>query len=1148
MTGESRDRESSFVSRRQESPLPRPDLSSLVEALDAGVAPLAVGGVVPGARSLVVSSLALDGWRPGLIAVVVSNASDARNLAAGLELLAPGLGVGCVPADLGAPYQGAEPPLASRFDLVRLLRRIADGSVEIAVVPVRALLTPLPTPASVAAAVERLEVGGRLDQRRLAARLTGAGYRRVDLVEEAGEIAVRGWVVDIHDGGDAALRVVVDDDRIGEIRRFDPSTQRTIGQSLDRVALYPLDPFPAEPERLAVVADVLDPDFPGLADAMRSGTQRRLWWAALHLEDEYAGWLDLADAVVVCEADDVAGELRRWSQIQEREWQTLQERTLALPPPERLLLPADAVAARLENADLRIEQLEVDDGRTRWWRAATREIEGFARRIPDLVPTLRDRRAADMAQILVVASAGEARRFEHLLSEGGVCTASTPMPGSVSLVEGDVEHGFVWRDSADLVTGATGGLAVYGRRDLTAAPRPRRRRSGAAAFVSDLRDLRPNDLVVHLDHGIGRFEGFRRVEVEGRQLEMLVLGYHGGDTLLVPVERADLIQKYAAGDSETAPRLDRLGGSTWRNRKARVKKAVREMAAELLRLAAARHAARGFRFSPDSPWQREFEDAFEYELTDDQERSIAEIKADMESERPMDRLLCGDVGYGKTEVAIRAAFKAVLEGKQVAVLAPTTILVGQHLETFQRRFAGFPVEVRMLSRFVSPSGVAQVLAALADGTVDVVIGTHRLLGRDVVFRDLGLVILDEEQRFGVAQKEKLKKLRTEVDVVAMSATPIPRTLNMAMSGLRDISLIETPPRDRQAVETTVREFSEEVVREAVLYEIERGGQVYFVHNRVRSIGAFAEWLRRAVPEARIVVGHGQMTERQLEKAMRSFLDGDADVLLATAIIENGLDIPNANTLLVNRADRFGLAQLYQLRGRVGRSDRLAFASFLVPPGVALSGAARARLAAIQEFCELGAGFRIAARDLEIRGAGNVLGAEQHGFMEAVGFETYCQLLEEAVAELEGRPPEVRREVELRLGLDLQLPDAYIPEPELRLSFYKRLAATADDTSVAELLEEIVDRYGPPPVQLDTLARTQRIRLAAQRVGAISVQRRGGRWRVRLDPAASPPASLGEVLTGWPDASLSPSGEITVPVGRTGAEIDEILNLLIRLAA
>jgi len=1114
--------------------LPLPDLASLAEALGRGESPLALGGVVPGARSLAVASLVEGGWSPRLTAVVVPNGADADELANGLELLSPDLGVGRVPADLNAPYRGAEPPLASRLELVRLLRRVADEDVSVVVVPVRALLAAIPQPEAVAAHVERLAPGETLDPGRLAERLTAAGYRRVDLVEEAGDFALRGWVVDIHDGADHALRVVLDDDRVDEIHRFDPVSQRTVGDALDEVNLHPLDPFPAEPERLAVVADTLSGEWPALADAMRSGAERRLWWAALHLEDPSTSWLGLADQVIVCDRDDVVGELRRWRQVQDREWETLQGRSLALPPPDRLLLDDEVVGERLEKADLRIEQLEVADRTTKWWRLTTSPMEGFARRIPDLVPTLRHRRAQDLTQILVVASDGEKRRFEHLLSEGEVVpVAAPPAPGEVSVVLGGPHHGFVTRD----------GLAVYGRRDLTAAPPPRKRRGGKAAFVSDLRDLRPGDTVVHLDHGIGRFEGFRRVEVEDREFEMLVLAYKGGDTLLVPVERADLIQKYASGEAEEGPRLDRLGGSTWRKRKARVKKAVREMAAALLRLAAVRQGARGFRFSPDSPWQREFEDAFEYELTSDQDRSIMEIKGDMESGRPMDRLLCGDVGYGKTEVAIRAAFKAVLEGKQVAVLAPTTILVGQHMETFQRRFAGFPVEIRMLSRFVSAKQSKETLGALSEGRVDIVIGTHRLLGSDIGFRDLGLVILDEEQRFGVAQKEKLKQLRTEVDVVAMSATPIPRTLNMAMSGLRDISIIETPPRDRQAVETSVREFSEEVVREAILYEIERGGQVYFVHNRVRSIGGVAQWLHKVVPEARVVVGHGQMNERHLEKAMRDFLDGEADVLLATAIIENGLDIPNANTLLVNRADRFGLAQLYQLRGRVGRSDRLAYATFLVPSGQGLSGTARARLAAIQEFCELGAGFRIAARDLEIRGAGNILGAEQHGFIEAVGFETYCNLLEEAVAELEGRPPKTRRDVELRLGVDLQLPEAYISEPELRLSFYKRLAATEDADSVDELMEEIVDRYGPAPKQLGTLAGAQQVRVAAQRIGATAVQRRSGRWRIKLDATTAPPERLGEVLSTWPQAQLSPSGEITVPSGPVGAELDEVLKLL-----
>ncbi len=1114
---------------------PLPDLAELAEALAGGERELAVGGVTPSARALPLAALAVRGWPATPTAVVVPHLLDAGELAAGLTLLAPQLEVAVVPAETAAPYQGAEPALAARLALVRLLAGLARRELDLVVVPVRALLAPVPRPESVLSRFSTLIRGDVVDTEELARRLVEAGYRRVDLVEEAGDFAVRGWVVDVHAGGELGLRLELDDDRLEAIRPFDPATQRTAAEPLERAQLPPMDLFPADAERRERLAGTLGRDLPQLSGLLREGAERRLWWGALPLADEAVSWLDALDGVVVCDRDETLGELGRWFKVQEREWRTLATRTVQLPGPELTLVPTGSLAPRLESPGLRVEQLEVTDGRTHWWRLSTHPMESFVRRLPDLVPTLRQRRALDLSQVLVVASPGEERRFAHLLTDGEVPpVAPPPPPGTVAIAVGELEHGFLW----------DGGLAVYGRRELTAVPPPRRRRSGLAAFVSDLRDLRPGDYVVHVDHGIGRFTGFRRVPVEGRILEMLVLEYVSGDILLVPVERADLIQKYAAGDVETAPRLDRLGGATWRRRTARVKKAVKEMAAELLRLAAMRRAARGHAFSPDSPWQREFEGAFEHDLTEDQERAVTDIKQDMESQRPMDRLLAGDVGYGKTEVAIRAAFKAVLDGKQVAVLAPTTILVEQHLETFRRRMDGFPVELAMLSRFVPPREAKEVREGIEQGRVDIVIGTHSLLGSSVRFRDLGVVVVDEEQRFGVAQKERLKRLRAEVDVLSMSATPIPRTLNMALSGLRDVSLIETPPRDRQAVETTVLQFSEEVVREAVLYELERAGQVFFVHNRVRSIGAFADWLRRVVPEARVVVAHGQMPERTLERAMRRFLDGEADVLLATAIIENGLDIPNANTLLVNRADRFGLAQLYQLRGRVGRSDRLAFAYFLIPPGQALSPIARARLAAIQEFCELGAGFRIAARDLEIRGAGNLLGAEQHGFMEAVGFETYCRLLEEAVAELEGRPLPSRREVELRLGLDLQLPPAYIPEPALRLAFYKRLASAPDEATLTALVEEVADRYGAAPPQLGALADAQRIRLAARCAGVAMVQRRSGEWRLRLDPDVAPSARLGLVLSGWPGARLSPTGELTIPA--VDPELGVLVGLLEKL--
>jgi transcription-repair coupling factor (superfamily II helicase) len=1079
------------------------------------------------------AAVAAHGWPKGRALVVVPRVAEAGDLAAGLRLLAPSLRVGVAPAELAGPYLGTEPALAARMQTVDLLHKISENVVDLMVVPARLLGTPVPLPREVAECALHVRAGHRIDIGSFAARLAAAGYRRVDLVEEAGEFALRGWVVDIHPGGETAFRLQLDDDLVESIRGFDAADQRSFGEDLDHIRLLPLDPFPAVPDRLRQLAAQLESEFPAFAGHVAEGTERRIWWGALHLGGESISWLDLAEHIVVCDRDEVLGELVRWWQVQHREWKALSGRIMEMPPPDSLLRGPDKLRRGIEGASLRLEQLELVDGSTTWRRIATHPADSFVRRLPDLVPTLRSRRAQDMVQVLVVASAGEARRFAHLLREGELePTPPPPPPGAVSIVEGELQHGFVWE----------GVLAVYGRRDLTATPKPQRRRSGGGAFASDLRDLRPDDLVVHFDHGIGRFTGFRRVTVEGRELEMLVLAYHGGDSLLVPVERADLIQKYSSGESEVRPKLDRLGGGSWRRRKARVKKAVREMAAELLRLAAARQASRGFSFSPDSPWQREFEEAFEFELTPDQSRAVSEIKQDMESSRPMDRLLCGDVGYGKTEVAMRAAFKAVLEGKQVAVLAPTTILVDQHLGTFRRRFEGFPVETRMLSRFVSKGQAAEIVEGLADGRVDVVVGTHRLISDLIRFRDLGLVVVDEEQRFGVAQKERLKKLRTEVDVVAMSATPIPRTLNLSLSGLRDISIIETPPRDRQAVATSVVEFSEDVVREAILYEMERNGQVYFVHNRVRSMGAFADWVRRTVPEARVVVAHGRMSERHLERAMRTFLDGEADVLLATAIIENGLDIPNANTLLVNRADRFGLAQLYQLRGRVGRSERLAYAYFLVPPNLVLTPTARARLSAIQEFCELGAGFRIAARDLEIRGAGNLLGAEQHGFLEAVGFETYCQLLEEAVAELEGRPATVHREVELRLGMDLQLPERYVPEASLRLSFYKRLAACDDEQSLSALLSEMADRFGPPPRQVESLTHAQRVRMAARRASVVSVSRRARKWRLRLDSATEPPVRLAEALTAWPGAHINQAGEITLPIA-DGADIADLLRFL-----
>jgi len=1116
---------------------PLPDLKDLINSWTRGEPGLALGGIIPEARGLALAALDAQGFFRKKAVVVVAHESEAEEMEAVVELLRPELRVLRVPAGLSSIYQGSEAPLALRIQALRSLIRIGRRDFDILIAPAPALLAPMPNPIRLVEASLKIHTGEILHAHETAHHLLRAGYRKVDLVEEAGDFAIRGWIIDVHAGEDRAFRIELDDDRVETIRRFDPSSQRSLGDPVQEVELFPMDPFPMREEIQEQLASFFSEDFPALSAAIQEGIQRRLWWGFQHLvEEETISWLNVAETVIPCDRDEILGEIGRWWAVQEREWKTLESRDSHLPGPGITLADPAAITRSLEEASLRIEALEVVDEKTRWWRLKTHRIDPFVRRIPDLVPSLRERRARDLSQLLILATETEERRFEELLKKGGVIPqAPPPGPGGISILRGEIQEGFLWE----------GGLAIYGRRKLTVAPRPRRR-SGMKVFSSDLRDLKPGHLVVHMDHGIGRFKGFRRTRIDGRLLEMMVLEYRNGDNLLVPVERADLIQKFSSGDGEGQTRLDRLGGSTWKKKKARVRKAVREMAAELLRLAAVRQAVTGVAHPPDSPWQREFEEAFAWELTRDQAQAVEEIKTDMESSRPMDRLLCGDVGFGKTEVAIRAAFKAVLGGKQVAVLAPTTILVDQHMKTFRERMEGFPVEVRMLSRFSARQEAGETLKMLADGRVDIVVGTHRLLGSSVRFRDLGLVILDEEQRFGVAQKEALKALRTEVDVLAMSATPIPRTLNMAFSGLRDISLIESAPRDRQAVETTVLEFSEDIVREAILHEIDRGGQVFFVHNRVRSIGAFAQWLRTVVPEARVVVGHGQMAEHQLEKSMQAFLQGDADVLLATAIIENGIDIPNANTLLVNRADRFGLAQLYQLRGRVGRSDRLAYAYFLVPPSQPLSQTARARLQAVQEFCELGAGFRIAARDLEIRGAGNMLGAEQHGFMEAVGFETYCELLEEAVSELQGKAAPRRRQLELSLGMDLQLPEEYIAEPSLRLSFYKRLSACDTMEALGELREEILDRYGPAPRQLENLVLAQQIRSAAEAAHLLRLQRRGGRWKLQLDSSTNPPSSLNEVLSEIPGARITPAGEISLPEdeGRLGNR--EILDILHRL--
>ncbi|MCL2816921.1 MAG: transcription-repair coupling factor, partial [Clostridiales bacterium] len=654
------------------------------------------------------------------------------------------------------------------------------------------------------------------------------------------------------------------------------------------------------------------------------------------------------------------------------------------------------------------------------------------------------------------------------------------------------------------------GLAVITEKELLGQEtrRAARRPAHKGERIDNFLDLRQGDFVVHVNHGVGRYMGVERLLVGETQRDYLYIQYAGQDKLFLPADQLDLIHKYI-GNENAPPKLYRLGGGEWQRVKAKVSRDIQDIAKELLQLYAAREASRGHSFSPDSHWQREFEDSFPFEETADQLSAMEEIKADMENARPMDRLLCGDVGYGKTELAVRAAFKAVMDGKQAAMLAPTTVLAEQHYRTFCQRFAGYPVAIGVLSRFLGPKEQKLSLDKLKEGGLDIIIGTHRLLSQDVKFHDLGLLIVDEEQRFGVSHKEKIKKMKTNLDVLTLSATPIPRTLHMSLVGMRDMSLITTPPQDRHPVQTYVLEYQERLIKDALERELKRGGQAYFVHNKVYNIERTTERLQALLPKARILTAHGQMREKELEQVMKDFVEGEADILVCTTIVESGLDIPNVNTLIVDEAENFGLAQLYQLRGRVGRSDRQAFAYFTYRPNRIMNETAKKRLVAIRDFSDLGSGFKIAMRDMEIRGAGNILGAEQHGHIAAVGFDLYCRLVQEEIESQKGREPQAKEPVTLlELQVNAYTPDSYIDDMGLKLNIYKRIAAAPSLQYIDELRAELTERCGPPPTTVENLLELGKIKLLAQKLFVVSITQKPGFLELKF--AAQHPLS-GEVL-------------------------------------
>ncbi len=1076
----------------------------------------------------------------------------------------PGTQVAVLPAHDVLPYQQLSPhPEISEARAVALWR-LTTGQAQIIIAPLAAARMRL------RGADFYRDLGRTLERERdapleeLLAHLRSVGYERHETVEMPGQFSVRGGILDVFCPEAARpVRAEFFGDTVESLRAFDPNTQRSV-QTLERITLLPLTDLPRRADLVERVYAAVAAGSAAEQELQYAGAFPGWEFRAAALEPPGETLFDLAaKPVVLLDEPQVlhAAAEKLHARLDETFEEAEENEPGAHAPPATHYLPPDEWAAALaRQQQLSLEQLPL-------------ERAGVALHILSAQPTTRyhGNVAAFMAEIggrvragghvmLSAATIGELERFAGLchefeipfrlgeLAENVTLTrlAADSSGGSVAaatLIHVPLEEGVAFPDAR---------LAIYGNSDLfetEVAPVKSRKRPKTASFFSDFSDLKPGDYVVHVDHGIGQFDGLRQIETDGAVGEFMLLMYADEARLYVPLARLDLVQKYRSVEAG-APPLDKLGGTAWNTRKARVRKSIADMTEKLLRLYAERKTAKGFTFSADSTFQKEFEDTFEFEETADQARAIEEMKRDMERELPMDRLLCGDVGYGKTEVAMRAAFKAVNDSKQVAALAPTTVLVFQHYETFRRRFAAFPVRIGMLSRFRTTKQQKETLAQLENGQLDIVIGTHRLLSKDVKFHDLGLLVVDEEQRFGVSHKERIKELRRNVDVLTMSATPIPRTLHMSLVGLRDMSVIETPPKDRLSIQTVVTPFTEQLVQAGIRQELERGGQVYFLHNRVETIYSIASLVQRLVPSARVIVGHGQMGEKELENVMLKFIRHEADVLVSTTIIENGLDIPRANTMFINRADMFGLSELYQLRGRVGRSNLRAYAYLLVPQDANLTPLARRRLAALKEFSDLGAGFRIAALDLELRGAGNLLGAQQHGHINAVGFDLYVQMMERAVAEVKGeqRAPDLR--VTLNLGLDIRIPGPYIESENLRLRTYKRISSVTTDAEREEVRRELEDRYGPPPPALGNLLDYAVLKAECEKLQVATVDRRGEQIAIKFHPETQVALEkLVAVVRNGRGLRLDPSGVLWLAWKRgQGSMAEAVRNVLLQLQA
>ena len=1068
--------------------------------------------------------------------IVVPGPREMKEAAHRCATFQPGARVYELPPLEGTPFSFTTIHASTRRSRLLTLDAILRDDWDTIITTPQLFLEPLPLAEKLINPRLTFQVGESYDLSSLARSLSDMGYLSVDVVNQPGDFAKRGGILDIYSfANDSAYRLDFFDDELEEIRDLDSASQRSSG-NLEELVILPMFEWmigAQEAETFSLMGGEMWNQTGSRSHFLETVAQIRdrsrfpgyLHWTALFFP-QTCHFYDLIHKEVVyyvAGADIIQDAQSSFLSQMELQIETLSSGNQLFAPLRKIfaldqpgLFPLPETAHVLNHYQLQMGKIDQN--------FVTQSVPAYQNDMKRFLEHWESQ-AKRQAVVIVCFNTSLLSKMEESLDDDGYETRRTsfplPMPLAPGfyLAMGQLDTGFSWPDEK---------LVLFSEHDIWSKTGKTRRptATGKNIFQSEFRDLKIGDYVVHLDHGIGRFLGLVEMEAGGQCHEMMALEYRDKQKLYVHLNQLDLIQRY--GSENTAVQLDKMGGVAWSKAKARVKKAVREMAGELLKLYASRKVARGQPYGPDTEWQAEFEEQFEHIPTEGQLRAVAEIKKDLG--KPMDRLLVGDVGFGKTEVAMRMAFKVVLEGRQVAVLCPTTVLAFQHYHTFKNRFRNFPVNIQWVSRFSSAANIKKCLKEAADGTVDILIGTHRILSRDVQIKNLSALIIDEEQRFGVAHKEKLKQMRKQVDVLSMSATPIPRTLNMAMTGIRDISVIESPPRNRLAISTMVAESREGLIKNAINFELDRDGQVFFIHNRVETMEQVAANIKKLAPQAEVAMAHGQMDSKRLEKVMLNFMNRKVDILVASTIIENGVDIPNANTMIVNRADMFGMSQLYQLRGRIGRSDKPAYAYLLAPSRSRMTDLARKRLAALEEFSDLGSGFRIAAMDLELRGAGNMLGGEQAGHINAIGYDMYIKLLEEAVNELKGVPVEDQIHCILNLGFGAALPRNYIEDTNQRLSYYKRLAAAKEKSVLSQIRETLQDCYGDLPTVANQLYEEQELRLFLVKSRILQVEREKDRLRIRFHGSAEVNP---EILLRWvqenPNISLTPEGLLTLPL-------------------